>query len=188
MTVDDDAVLTSRRHRRAPRRPRALLAVLVLPALAGMAACEGGASDGGGPDAGPAVPLVSFDTGAVVIEAADTLRLPVELALSDDQRAYGLMERASLPEGQGMLFVYPEPQDSSAAFWMYRTLIPLDIAFLDGEGRILDIQTMEPCVSPNPQVCRRYGPGVPFVAALEVNAGFFGSRGIEPGHRIRRVE
>lgn len=158
---------------------------LALLAVTLFGACGGDAAENGPPP----VPVVTFDTGAVVIEAAsDTFRLPVELALTDDQRAYGLMERSYLPEEQGMLFVYPASQDSSAGFWMYRTRIPLDIAFLDGSGRILDIQTMEPCPSPNPRVCLRYGPGVPFVAALEANAGFFRSRGIEAGDRILRVD
>lgn len=161
-----------------------LAAVVLLALLLG--ACEGGERSA---DGAAAPPPVAFDTGAVVIESAgDTLRLPVELALTEEQRAWGLMERPSLPDGWGMLFVYEEARDSTAGFWMYRTWIPLDIAFLDAGGRILDIRSMEPCESPNPRVCRHYGPGEPFVAALEVNRGFFEARGIERGDRIRRVE
>ncbi len=130
-------------------------------------------------------PLVAFDTTAVRIEtAADTFQLTAEIAETNDQRAYGLMERASLPEEHGMLFLYPELQGGDAGFWMYRTLIPLDIAFLDAEGRIIALRAMEPCGSPYPRVCRIYSPGVPYLSALEVGRGYFERRGIGVGDRV----
>ncbi len=136
----------------------------------------------------PPEPIVTFDTAAVRIQTAtDTLTMTAEIAETDDQRAYGLMERSALPADRGMLFVYPEAQDSTAGFWMYRTLIPLDIAFLDEDGRILDIQSMRPCESPNPRVCPLYSPGVPFHGALEANQGFFAEHGIAPGDRVIRI-
>jgi uncharacterized membrane protein (UPF0127 family) len=142
-----------------------------------------------GSDAGGAreefEPFVAFDTTALRIEtAADTFHLTAELAATAEQRAYGLMERPSLPEDHGMLFVYSEPQESGAGFWMYRTLIPLDIAFLDAEGRIVAFHAMEPCESPYPQVCRTYAPGVPYSSALEVGRGYFERRGIGLGDRV----
>lgn len=167
-------------------RVRAPGLVVLLPALALLPALlVAGCNDDGGGGEVPAEPLVAFDTTRVRIETdADTIPLTVELAETEAQRQYGLMERAELADDGGMLFLYPEPKDSTAGFWMYRTLIALDIAFLDGDGMILDIQTMRPCASPNPRTCRLYGPGVPFQAALEMNAGWFEARGVEVGDRV----
>lgn len=132
---------------------------------------------------------VAFDTAELVIETADTmLRMTVEIAATPDQRAYGLMERTSLPPEHGMLFTYPAPQDPESGFWMFRTRIPLDIAFLDETGAIRAIRQMEPCESPNPRLCPVYAGGVPWVAALEVNRGFFGRHGIGLGDRVRLID
>jgi uncharacterized protein len=134
-------------------------------------------------------PPVAFDTADVVIETADgRVRMTAEVAATRDQRAYGLMERPSLPAEHGMLFTYSQPQDPQAGFWMYRTLIPLDIAFLDEAGEIQVILEMEPCESPNPRLCPIYAPGVPWTAALEANRGFFGRHGIDVGDRVRLAE
>lgn len=131
-------------------------------------------------------PPVAFDTTSVVIEtAAGEVRLVAEVASTQDQRAYGLMERRSLPPEQGMLFTYPAPQPETAGFWMYRTLIPLDIAFMDEAGEIVAILEMDPCESPNPRLCPVYSPGVPWVSALEVNRGAFARWGVAVGDRVR---
>ncbi len=130
-------------------------------------------------------PLVAFDSTRVqIVTASDTLALRVEIAASEEQRAYGLMERPSLSPDAGMLFTYTGEQSADLGFWMYRTQIPLDIAFLDREGRILVILTMEPCTSPDPRWCPTYPPGVPYHAALEVNQGYFARHGISPGDRV----
>lgn len=155
-----------------------LLPVLLL--LAG--ACER-APQGDEAAAGP--PPVAFDTGAVrILTATDTLALRVEVAETDAQRAYGLMERASLPQDAGMVFLYDEDQPAEAGFWMFHTRIPLDIAYIDAGGRIVAIERMEPCVSPNPQFCPAYPPGVPYRTTLEVNAGYFARHGVGVGDRV----
>jgi len=133
-------------------------------------------------------PPVAFDTAAVLIHtSAGEVRIRAEIAESQDQRAYGLMERPSLPPEQGMLFRYTDPQPDDAGFWMYRTLIPLDIAFLDDDGQIIAIMEMEPCESPNPRLCPIYSPGEEFVAALEVNRGAFARWGVRVGDRVSVV-
>jgi uncharacterized protein len=154
--------------------------------LSGMGGCEPRERDGWAVDA-----PVRFDTARAVIERSgeeEAVPIRVELASTGDQRAYGLMERPSLPPEQGMLFTYPEPQPPESGFWMYRTLIPLEIAFLDQAGEIVAILEMEPCEAANPRLCPIYSPGVPYVAALEVNRGFFGRWGIGVGDRVRVVE
>lgn len=130
-------------------------------------------------------PLVAFDTIDVAILAeADTTRITAELADNADRRAYGLMERSDLAEGHGMLFVYPNTLEPTGSFWMYRTQVPLDIAFLDPDGTIVAILAMDPCRSPNPELCRTYSPGVPYRGALEVPQGFLERRGIAAGDRV----
>ena len=158
----------------------------LVPLLAvALASCGSGESseppEAGGADA----PLLAFDTAAVRIAGrADTLPLRVELALDDEQRQLGLMERSALPAGAGMLFWYPEPQPGSSGFWMFRTRIPLDIAFLGADGEILAVRAMEPCASQDPRWCPSYPAGVEFRGALEVNRGFFQRHGIGPGDRV----
>jgi uncharacterized protein len=160
-----------------------IVPLAVLLVVGGMSGCERD-RNAWGQD-----PPVAFDTARAVIETRDQeVPLTVEVAATGDQRAYGLMERSSLPDGHGMLFTYTSPQEPGSGFWMYRTLIPLDIAFLDEDGRIVSILHMEPCESPNPRLCPIYSPGLPYVAALEVNRGFFGRWGIGLGDRVRLQE
>jgi len=163
---------------------RAGLPIALLLAAA-LAACGSGEPPEA-PDAGAAdAPLLAFDTVALRIATeADTLPLRAELAATEEQRALGLMERSALPADAGMLFWYPEPQPGSTGFWMFRTRIPLDIAFLGPGGEILAIQAMEPCPSEYPSNCPSYPAGVAFQGALEVNRGFFQRHGIGTGDRV----
>jgi hypothetical protein len=155
------------------------VAVAVLAASA--ASCQEGSEE---PEQ-PREPLVVFDTvAAVIVTARDTIPLTVELADTDEKKAYGMMERTELPEHRGMLFTYDEPQQADRPFWMYRTLLPLDIAFLDESGRIVAIRAMDPCLSPNPELCRLYAPGVRYAGALEVGQGLLERWGVDLGDRV----
>jgi uncharacterized protein len=158
-------------------RLRVAFALLLL-----VPACD---RDGGTPADDEYMPLIRFATApARIISGADTFRLTVDIAERDDQRAYGLMERTELGEEHGMVFLYAEEQPGDAGFWMYRTRIPLDIAFYDQEGRIVQVLHMEPCPDVDPRGCRTYPPGVPYRGALEVNRGYFAQRGIGAGDQI----
>lgn len=99
--------------------------------------------------------------------------LRVEIAADDASRSRGLMGREVLPAGTGMLFVYPD--SAVRAFWMKDTPLPLDIAYLDGSGRVIDIQTMTP-FSLEP-----HRSAAPARYALEVPAGWFAAHGVAPG-------
>jgi uncharacterized membrane protein (UPF0127 family) len=104
----------------------------------------------------------------------------VEIADTPAEREQGLMGRTTLPDGAGMVFVFPE--DQRGAFWMKDTLIPLSIAFYAADGRIVKILDMEPC---DADPCPLYDPGVAYRGALEVNQGAFESWGISAGDRLR---
>lgn len=110
---------------------------------------------------------------AWVIFGADTVT--AEVARTDEERGQGLMYRESLGPDAGMLFVFPE--QSVRSFWMQDTYIPLDIAFMDREFLIVDIQQMEP-MSTTSHVSR-----APATYALEVNQGWFQAHGVRVGDR-----
>ncbi len=102
-----------------------------------------------------------------------THRLQVELASTNAERSQGLMFRATLPDDSGMLFIYP--QQRILSFWMRNTSIPLSIAFINDEKRIIDIQDMQPFDETPHQ------SAAPATYALEVNQGWFAARGIGVG-------
>ena len=125
---------------------------------------------------------VGFDRGTATVASpsgAKRVVLQVELARTRAQREQGLMGRRTLGAKAGMVFLYPEPHRGS--FWMKDTLIPLDIAFYDGRGRILRILTMQPC---RRDPCTLYDPNVAFRGALEVRADSFRRWGVRAGDRI----
>jgi uncharacterized membrane protein (UPF0127 family) len=159
---------------------RAIIVGLVA-ATCVLAACTGDAPDD---DGAPALTLRFESTPIRVFTRTDTIRLVVELAVSGEQKTTGLMERRQLGDTAGMLFVYDSLQPPDAGFWMYRTRIPLDIAYADATGRIRSIQHMVPCETSIPQGCPTYPPGVPYQYALEVNGGFFARRGVAVGDSI----
>jgi len=129
--------------------------------------------------------VMSFDTAHVRLASPrDTMRLTLQLAVSDAQKAMGLMERKHLADTAGMLFVYDSTQPPNAGFWMYRTRIPLDIAFLDSTGVIRAVRSMTPCPTTIAQGCPSYTPDVPYRYALEVNAGFFARHALAVGHSL----
>lgn len=103
-------------------------------------------------------------------------RIEAEVASNNAERATGLMNRPSMPIHRGMLFVFPEA--GVQCFWMKNTLIPLSIAFLDDAGRIVQIADMQP------QSLDNHCSAKPVRFALEMNAGWFRSRGIAPGAKI----
>jgi uncharacterized membrane protein (UPF0127 family) len=116
----------------------------------------------------------------LVIDASGGKKVEVRVEVADDlaEQAKGLMYRTSLGENRGMLFVYPDERERS--FWMKDTLIPLSIAFIDSERRIIDIQDMKPLDDEPPS----YVSAEPAQYALEVNQGFFEKRGVKVGDRV----
>lgn len=101
----------------------------------------------------------------------------VEFAATDEDRIRGLMFRKELPEGRGMLFDFKTDQD--VAMWMRNTLIPLDMIFIRGDGRIHRIaENTEPLSE------RIIPSGGPVRAVLEVIGGTAKKLGIAPGDQV----
>ncbi len=136
------------------------------------------------------IPLLVACAGAAAVPAAAQMpvielgagmfRIEAEVADSFEERQRGLMQRRSMPAQHGMLFVFPE--ESHHCMWMKNTLLPLSVAFLDGAGRIVNIEDMQP------QTENNHCASAPSRYALEMNAGWFRERGIGPGSAIRGID
>lgn len=157
--------------------------VLLAALAAVLAACGSADADVRGTDVGAnGEQAAEAGTGAVaqamelVPLRVGGIEIQVEIADDADERQRGLMYRETLEENQGMLFVYPEQR--ILGFWMRNTLIPLDIAYIDREGRIVDIQQMEP------QTTETHDSAAPAMYALEMNQGWFEANGIRIGDLI----
>ena len=120
----------------------------------------------------------SLPISTVTTSAGERSPVEVEIADTDAEWQTGLMGRNILPENAGMLFVFEGEQTLS--FWMRDTLIPLSIAYIDAEGRIVDIQGMQPLDEAPPH----YVSAEPAQYALEVNQGFFEERGVMVGDTV----
>jgi len=118
------------------------------------------------------VPLLELSAGVHRIEA--------EVANTGSGRMVGLMRREYLAPQHGMLFVFDG--DARHCMWMKNTLIPLSVAFLDANGKVINVEDMEP------QTENNHCAAKPARYALEMNAGWFHKRGIGPGLAVSGIE
>jgi uncharacterized membrane protein (UPF0127 family) len=107
-------------------------------------------------------------------------RIEAEVVADQASRAQGLMHRKSMASNRGMLFVFP--QAGRHCMWMRNTFLPLSVAFVDDQGKILNIEDMEPQTEIN------HCANAPARFALEMNRGYFVEKGIKPGQRIGGLE
>jgi hypothetical protein len=112
--------------------------------------------------------------------AAGFHRIEVEVAADQTDRMQGLMQRQAMAANQGMLFVFPQAERH--CMWMRNTFLPLSVAFLDEQGHILNIEEMKPQTEDNHCAVgsARF--------ALEMNRGWFASKGLKPGVHISGIE
>ena len=144
-----------------PANPTAIAITLI--ALAALSSCTRRI-----PGPGQAGELITLDVKGK--------QLVVEVASDDLSRQLGLMNRQTLPENQGMLFIFPESKEQG--FWMKNTLVDLSIAFLDDGGKILQVDDMK-------SKDESHTMSKNFVRyALEVNRGWFQHNGIGVGDSI----
>jgi uncharacterized protein len=119
-----------------------------------------------------AQPVVQLSAGMHLIRA--------EVAADMATRSRGLMFRKSLAPNAGMVFVFDDA--SLHCMWMKNTYIPLSVAFLDEQGTIINIEDMAP------QTEDTHCAKKPARYALEMDRGWFASRGIKPGTRLGGME
>ncbi len=118
------------------------------------------------------LPVTALTTGLHVIQA--------EVASTDQTRAIGLMFRKSMDANRGMLFIFEAR--SRHCMWMKNTFIPLSVAFIDEEGKILNIADMTPHDETS------HCANGPARFALEMNRGWFAGKGVKPGAKITGLD
>lgn len=100
----------------------------------------------------------------VVVTAGRSGPVRAEVADDEQERAVGLMDRASVPLGTGMVFRYDAP--SNGRYYMFHVPVPLTAVFARS-GRVVGVLDMAPCTLEQPQECPTYGPGREFDTVLE---------------------
>ena len=123
-----------------------------------------------------------FPRSDLTIQGADgrSHRFSVELADTDERRAYGLMHRDAMPQDHGMLFDFK--RDQHVAMWMRNTRIPLDMLFIDRDGRIVNIHAR--AIPFDETSINSDGP---VRSVLELNGGTASRLGLKPGDVVRHA-
>ena len=106
-------------------------------------------------------------------------QIDTQLAMTPQERQIGLMNRPSMPNHEGMLFVFEEA--GVQCFWMKNTLLPLTAAFVADDGTIVNLADMKP------QVLDSHCSKKPVRYVLEMNQGWFAKRGIKPGFKLSGI-
>src|SRR5690606_7318779 len=140
----------------------------LLGAAAALALCMASVVPSPAPAQARLLPTSTLNVGGVDVH--------VEVAATQANRNRGLMFRESLPQDHGMLFVFEH--DNMQCFWMKNTLLPLTIAFIDAEGRIINMHDMRP----HDETSRC--PTRPMRYALEMAQGWFLQHGIKAGQQV----
>ena len=122
--------------------------------------------------------LCPLEAGGLAKLKVEGHSIVAEVALNPTEQMNGLMNRESLELNHGMLFVFPHPK--KASFWMHNTSIPLDLAFLNADGVILEILPLVPF-----EEARVISKSDHVAYALEVNRDWFSSRGLKPGLKVK---
>ena len=107
-------------------------------------------------------------------------RVDAEVAANQADRELGLMNRRAMAANRGMLFVFPAADRH--CMWMRNTLIPLSVAFIDRDGRILNIEEMQ--ANTDDAHCA----SAPATFALEMNQRWFSDKGLKAGTTIRGLD
>jgi uncharacterized membrane protein (UPF0127 family) len=107
---------------------------------------------------------------------AGLYKITAEVAANQASRQLGLMHRNFMPTDEGMLFVFENP--ATHCFWMRNTRIPLAIAFIADDGKIVNVEEMKAMTEDN------HCPSKPVRFALEMNQAWFTKRNISVGHTI----
>lgn len=145
-------------------KPLAFVPPALLFSVLLVASCERGPAT----TRSSALPVVSMKIGSRTYG--------LEVAGDSFTRERGLMERDSMPADRGMIFVFEGEADRG--FWMKNTRIPLDILFVDSNGKVVSIHTMKPYDQ------RTTNSDGPAKYAIELNAGAANENGVKAGDKL----
>lgn len=135
------------------------------------------------------VVLLVLTTSPTALHADPLLTYPIrigdhviraELANTPETRRTGLMFRTKLADASGMIFVFPAERRIS--MWMKNTFVPLSVAFIDANGRIINIESMQP------ESERIHSSKAPARYALEMKQGWFRKHGVKAGDQVTGLE
>ncbi len=138
------------------KKPRTLFATTILVAAASVYSAF-------------AQPIPQFSTTSLNIGIH---LIKAEVASNEVEREYGLMFREKMAANEGMLFIFEKPQ--VVCMWMKNTLLPLSVAFIDNNGKIINIENMMA------QTTDSHCSKKPAQFALEMNQGWFKTKSIQP--------
>jgi len=113
-----------------------------------------------------------------IVVQVDNINAHVELVDTEETRRQGLMHREHLDKDEGLLIAFSQSQTIS--LWMLNTPLPLDVGFFDEQGRLFQIEHMEP--DGGKTIHSSVAPGR---YALEMNKGWFNRHGIKVGAQLR---
>ena len=130
--------------------------------------CITAAGLGGCGDDPPALSTIEMTIGNRIFQ--------LEIAANDANRQKGLMDRDSMPMSRGMIFVFAD--EAPRAFWMKNTRIALDILYLNRQGEVVDIKSMQPLD------LRSIASAKPAKFAIELNYGAAQNSGVKLGDRL----
>ena len=108
----------------------------------------------------------------------------LELALTPEEQAQGLMYRENLPDRTGMIFVFDQAGDHH--FWMKNTMIPLDMIWMDETGKVIFVSANTPPCKADP--CATYGPNAPARQVLEIAGGMAAKEKITAGSTLKLLD
>ena len=130
----------------------------------------------------PKIPVAPPRPANTLVMLPDGSTVHVELATTDAEREYGLMERTRLPEGRGMLFIHDQP--GQYGYWMYHCKIGLDILWMDQGHHIVELSPDTPPCRGKAATCRSYGGRATSIYVLELPVGSIKAHHLQNGQVV----
>lgn len=152
-------------------------AAMTIMMLSGNLACKSSDRDPNTESTSPVSSKASVILDTIKMSIAGTT-VTLEVAKERETLSRGLMFRDSLAKNSGMLFIFP--REGMYSFWMKNTRIPLSIAFINSQGRIVGLDEMRPY-----DTVTVHMPFEPYTYAIEMDSGWFSQNGVRKGDMLK---